>query len=157
MNLRKHIAVLIWLAFVAVCVLVISRSQFTADMSAFMPRDPTPTQRIMVEQLRDGVVSRLILIGVEGAPTTVLAKLSKNMAAQLRTSPELVTVNNGEQVGMEKDFDLLWRNRYLLSDAVTPQRFTSAGLKESLSGLPRSAGYADERHGAARAAQRSQW
>jgi predicted exporter len=134
MNLRKHIAVFIWLLFVAGCILIISRTRFTADMSAFMPRNPTPTQKIMVEQLRDGVVSRLILIGVEGAPAPVLAQLSKNMAVTLRSSAELVAVNNGEQAGMEKDFDLLWRNRYLLSDAVTPQRFTSAGLKESLSG-----------------------
>ena len=74
MNLRKHLSVIGWLAFVATCVLVISRSQFTADMSAFMPRNPTPTQKIMVEQLRDGVVSRLILIGVEGAPAPVLAQ-----------------------------------------------------------------------------------
>jgi predicted exporter len=133
MNLRRHIAVIVWLTFVAACVLVISRSQFTADMSAFMPRNPTPSQKIMVDQLRDGVVSRLILIGVEGAPSPVLAQLSKNMAAQLRTSPVLVAVNNGEQAGMEKDFDLLWHNRYLLSDAVTPQRFMPAGLKESLS------------------------
>ena len=133
MNLRKHIAVVVWLTFVATCVLVISRSHFTADMSAFMPRNPTPSQKIMVDQLRDGVVSRLILIGVEGAPAPVLAQLSKRMAVQLRTSPELVAVNNGEQIGMETDFNLLWRNRYLLSDAVTPQRFTPAGLKDSLS------------------------
>jgi predicted exporter len=134
MKLRSHIAVIVWSLFVAACVLVISRSQFTADMSAFMPRNPTPTQKIMVDQLRDGVVSRLILVGVEGAPAPVLAQISKSMAAILRTSPTLVAVNNGEQTGMEKDFDLLWRNRYLLSDAVTPQRFTPAGLKESLSG-----------------------
>ncbi len=134
MRPHRQVTVAIWLAFVAACVLVISRSQFTSDMSAFMPRTPTPTQKVMVEQLRDGVVSRLILIGVEGAPAPVLAQLSKNMAAQLRTSTELVAVNNGERAGMEKDFELLWRNRYLLSDAVTPQRFTPAGLQESLSG-----------------------
>ena len=69
MNLRKHIAVVVWLLFVATFVFIISRTQFTADMSAFMPRNPTPTQKIMVEQLRDGVVSRLILVGVEGAHT----------------------------------------------------------------------------------------
>jgi predicted exporter len=134
MNLRRSLAVTVWLVFVAACVLIIARSQFTADMSAFMPRDPTPTQKIMVEQLRDGVVSRLILVGVEGAPAPVLAQISKKMAAQLRGSPELAAVNNGEQAGMEKDFDLLWRNRYLLSDAVTPQRFSAAGLRDSLSG-----------------------
>lgn len=134
MSLRRHAAIALWLAFVAICVLVIVRSRFTADMSAFMPRDPTPSQKIMVEQLRDGVVSRLILIGVEGAPAPVLAQLSKDMAAPLRTAPELVAVNNGEQASMEKDFELLWNNRYLLSDAVAPQRFTPAGLQESLSG-----------------------
>jgi len=131
-NLRRHVAVIVWLVFVAACILVISRAQFTTDMSAFMPRDPTPTQKIMVEQLRDGAVSRLILVGVEGAPIPVLAQISKDMAAQLRTSPELAAVNNGEQVDMEKDFDLLWRNRYLLSDAVTPQRFSAKGLRNSL-------------------------
>ena len=132
MSLRRHAYVTVWLAFVAACVLVIGRSQFTADMSAFMPRDPTPTQKIMVEQLRDGVVSRLILIGVESAPAPALAQVSKNMAARLRTSPELAAVNNGEQVGMEKDFELLQRNRYLLSDAVTHERFSAQGLRDSL-------------------------
>lgn len=134
MNLRRSLAVGVWLAFVAACALVISRSQFTTDMSAFMPRDPTPTQKIMVEQLRDGVVSRLILVGVEGAPAPTLAQLSKGMAAQLRGSPELAAVNNGEQAGMEKDFDLLRHNRYLLSDAVTPGRFSAQGLRDSLTG-----------------------
>lgn len=134
MTLRRHVAIIVWLLFVAACVMAISRSRFTADMSAFMPRNPTPSQKIMVDQLRDGVVSRLILVGVEGAPAPVLAQISKKMAATLRVSPVFAAVNNGEQVGMEKDFDLLWRNRYLLSDAVTPQRFTPAGLKESLSG-----------------------
>src|SRR5512143_897302 len=107
MNMRRYAVVAVWLAFVAACVLVIGNSRFTADMSAFMPRDPTPTQKIMVEQLRDGVVARLILVGVEGAPAPVLAQLSKNMAARLRTAPELAAVSNGEQAGMEKDLELL--------------------------------------------------
>ncbi|HLP98917.1 MAG TPA: MMPL family transporter [Sideroxyarcus sp.] len=130
--LRKHLATAVWLAFVAACVLVISRTHFTADMSAFMPRDPTPTQKLMVEQLRDGVVARLILIGVEGAPAPVLARISKDMAARLRGSSELAAINNGEQAGMAKDFDLLWHNRYLLSDAVTAQRFSAQGLGDRL-------------------------
>jgi predicted exporter len=131
-NLRRHVFVTVWLAFVAACVLVIGNSRFTADMSAFMPRDPTPTQKIMVEQLRDGVVSRLILVGVEGAPAPALAQVSKDMAARLRTSPELAAVNNGEQAGMEKDLELLQRNRYLLSDAVTHERFSAQRLRDSL-------------------------
>lgn len=134
MNFGRYGALVIWLAFVAACVFVISRTIFNADMTAFLPRSPTPTQQIMVEQLRDGMVSRLILVSVDSAPIPVLAQISKNMAAQLRGDGELVVVNNGERAGLEKDFELLWRNRYLLSDAVTPQRFTVQGLSDSLSG-----------------------
>ena len=132
MNSRRYGALFIWLVLVAGCVLTISRSVFNADMSAFLPRTPTATQQIMVEQLRDGVVSRLILVGVEGAPAPTLAQISKRMSAQLRSDSELVSVNNGERIGLEKDFELLWRNRYLLSDAVTAQRFTAQGLHDSL-------------------------
>lgn len=136
---KRYSALAIWLTFVAACVLIISRTEFNADMSAFLPRSPTPTQQIMVEQLRDGVVSRLILVGVDGAPAPVLAQISKGMAAQLRgtnlrDNGELVAVNNGERASLEKDFELLWRYRYLLSDAVTAQRFTTQGLRDSLSG-----------------------
>ena len=133
MKFKRYSAPGVWLAFVALCIFIISRSVFNTDMSAFMPRSPTPTQQIMVEQMRDGVVSRLILAGIDGAPAPALAQISKAMAARLRGDGEFVAVNNGERVGLEKDFELLWRNRYVLSDAVTPQRFTAQGLHDSLS------------------------
>lgn len=122
----------IWLALVASCAVVISRTEFTADMSAFLPRSPTPSQKILVDQLRDGVVSRLILIGVDGAPQDALARVSKGMAAQMRKEEMLASVNNGESAGQQKDFDFLWRNRFLLSAAVTPEHYSATALHESL-------------------------
>src|SRR5512140_1823052 len=122
----------IWLALVASCAVVIGRTEFTADMSAFLPRSPTPSQKILVDQLRDGVVSRLILIGVDGAPQDALARVSKGMAAQLRKEEMLASVNNGESAGQQKDFDFLWRNRFLLSAAVAPEHFSATALHESL-------------------------
>ncbi len=62
-------AVIAWLAGVAACVVVVARTEFSADLSAFLPRSPSPEQRVLVEQLREGVVSRLILVGFEGATT----------------------------------------------------------------------------------------
>jgi predicted exporter len=130
MKARWRIAA--WLVFVALCVTVISRTHFTADMSAFLPRSPTPSQKILVDQVRDGVVSRLILIGVEGAPRDVLAQISKGMAAQLRGAQGFVKISNGEGGAQKQDFDFLWRNRYLLSPEVTAERYSAAGLRDSL-------------------------
>ncbi len=124
--------IFIWLLFVGVCVTLIARATFNADMSAFLPRTPTVNQQIMVEQLKDGAVSRLILVGIDGVQPSELAQISKSMAVQLRKLPELASVNNGERNGVESDFQLLWKNRYLLSDNVTAQHFTAEGLHDSL-------------------------
>lgn len=125
-------AVTAWLALLLACVVVISRTQFSTDLSAFLPRSPSPAQQILVEQLRDGVVSRLILIGIEGNAPQARAQASKRLAARLRKDDSFAAVNNGEDVGSGKDRDFLWRNRYLLSPAVTPDHFSPAAMREAL-------------------------
>ena len=85
-----------WLAFVVACIAVITRTTFTTDISAFLPRSPTPEQQVLVEQLREGVVSRLVLIGIEGAPPEALAQASKRLAVELRTPESFLSVDNGD-------------------------------------------------------------
>ena len=121
-----------WLVFIAACIAIIARTTFTTDISAFLPRSPTPAQQMLVEQLRDGVVSRLILIGIEGAAPDTLAQASKQLAAALREQDNFVSINNGENAGFARDREFLWRNRYLLSSAVTPERFSANGLRARL-------------------------
>jgi len=121
-----------WLVFVAACIAVIARTSITTDISAFLPRSPTPAQQLLVEQLRDGVVSRLILIGIEGAAPETLARLSKQLTTALRTQDGFASVNNGEEAGFAQDREFLWRNRYLLSPAVAPGRFSAEGLRARL-------------------------
>jgi predicted exporter len=121
-----------WLALVAACIAVISRTAFTTDISAFLPRSPTPEQRVLVDQLREGVVSRLILIGIEGAAQDALVQASRRLAAGLRHHGDFVSVENGDGIGAAQDREFLWRNRYLLSDAVTPERFSAIALRERL-------------------------
>jgi predicted exporter len=123
----------LWLAFILVCGIIISRSQFTTDLSAFLPRSPTPEQQLLLEQIRDGLASRLILVGIEGADAPTRAKLSKQVAQRLRADPIFVSINNGEPVSAERDRAYLFNNRYLLSPAVTPARFTVDGLHAALS------------------------
>lgn len=47
-------AVLVWLTGLLLCAVVIGRTSFTADLSAFLPRSPSAEQRVLVDQLREG-------------------------------------------------------------------------------------------------------
>jgi predicted exporter len=121
-----------WVLLVAASAAVVSRTTFTTDLSAFLPRSPTAEQRVLVEQLREGVVSRLVLIGIEDAAPEALAEASTKMAAELRRQDGFVSVDNGDGSGLEADREFLWRHRYLLSSAVAPGRFSAGGLRERL-------------------------
>ena len=121
---RRGIIVL-WIIGLALSGAVIVNTRFSTDMSAFLPRSPSAAERVLVDQLREGVASRLILVAIEGAAPDGLAAMSRSMADQLRVSGAFGIVNNGDPSAFERDRDLLWRNRYLLSPAVTPEHFTA--------------------------------
>ncbi|NLP63594.1 MMPL family transporter [Paraburkholderia sacchari] len=150
--LQRH-AVLVWLLFLIACAGTIARTHFSTDLSAFLPRSPSAGQRVLVDQLRDGVVSRLILVSIAGgdphdrnnsADTAARAQLSRQVAAQLRADPRFAAVHNGEAVNDARDQQFVFAHRYALSPAVRPQRFTAEGLHaalgESLDLLSSSAG-----------------
>lgn len=125
-------AVQLWLLFLIGCALVVQRAHFTADLSAFLPRAPSAEQRVLVDQLRDGVISRLILVAIEGGDAATRADISRGMAAALRRDPRFVSVNNGENAGQARDERFVFEHRYVLSPTVTPQRFSEQGLHRAL-------------------------
>ncbi|MDP2450786.1 MAG: MMPL family transporter [Polaromonas sp.] len=129
---RRFLPVWLWLAFLLACGAIISRTQITTDLSAFMPRNPTAEQQLLMDQLKDGLASRLILVGIEGEDGPARARLSKEVARTLRADPAFVAVNNGEPVNKERDRTYLFNNRYLLSPLVTPERFSTDGLHAAL-------------------------
>ncbi|HJX58061.1 MAG TPA: MMPL family transporter, partial [Thiobacillus sp.] len=133
MRRRGTAAIVLWLIFLLACVGIISRTHFTTDLSAFLPRSPTPEQQLLMDQLSDGLASRLILVGIEGADAPTRARLSRQIAQRLRADRTFVSVNNGEPVNAERDRAFLFDNRYLLSPAVTPERFSADGLHAALS------------------------
>ncbi|KVN99866.1 MMPL family transporter [Burkholderia ubonensis] len=132
LRVLRQRAVLAWLLGLLACGFAISRASFTADLSAFLPRSPSTGQRVLVDQLRDGLVSRLILVAIDGDTAAARAVLSRRMAAALRDDPQFAAVNNGEPVNDARDQQFIVAHRYLLSPAVTPQRFTTDGLHEAL-------------------------
>ena len=132
MNLPRAAPVGLWVALLAVCVVTIAHTSFTADLSAFLPKAPTAEQQVLVDQLTEGAVSRLILVGIEGSDATTRARLSHETATRLRASPEFTLVNNGETAGGERSREILFNHRYLLSPAVTADRFSEAGLRAAI-------------------------
>ncbi len=125
-------ATAVWAVLGAVAVIIVASARYTTDLSAFLPRSPTPTQRLLVDQLREGIASRLILIGIAGADPAARARISREMGRRLRPDRQFVSVNNGEPAGLERDRELLFSYRYLLSEAVNREHFTVQGLRESI-------------------------
>jgi predicted exporter len=125
-------AILIWITVMAASALFVARLHIDTDMTAFLPRTASPAQRVLVDQFRDGIVSRLVLIAIEGVPAGQSAAISKQLAGRLRGNHVFVSVENGDESGFERDRDFLWSNRYLLSERIEPGRFTRAGLRSAL-------------------------
>ena len=121
-----------WSVLATLAALVAARARYTADLSAFLPNAPTQAQQLLVEQLRDGLVSRLILVDIEGADPRTRANLSRGLAARLRADPAFRSVMNGEATGLERDREFVFGHRYLFSERVTPGRFTVEGLESAI-------------------------
>ncbi|MGU7817002.1 MMPL family transporter [Burkholderia sp. AW49-1] len=125
-------AVLVWLLALVACGIAIARANFTADLSAFLPRAPSAGQRVLVDQLRDGIVSRLILVAIDGGDAATRAALSRRVAGTLRADRQFSAIDNGEAVNDARDRQFVFDHRYLLSPAVSPQRFSADGLHQAL-------------------------
>src|SRR3954471_23006856 len=132
MTRSGRVAMVVWAAFVVAAIFVVAFAHYTTDLSAFLPRSPTATQRLLVDQLREGIASRLILVGIEGADSAERARICAATARRLRADPRFVAISNGEPVGVERDREVLFNHRYLLSEAVTPARVTAEGLRGSI-------------------------
>jgi predicted exporter len=129
---RRGVALGVWLGCMALAAIIVARAHYIADLSAFLPARPTPTQQLLIDQLRDGPASRLLLVAIEGADAAARAQIAQAMAAQLRRDAQFSTVNDGEPLGLEQERDFLFAHRYLLSDSVNAQRFSAAGLHAAI-------------------------
>jgi predicted exporter len=123
----------LWLLLMGLAVLVIARAHYSADLSAFLPRTPSSAQQLLVGQLRNGLASRLILIGIEGGDARQRAEASLALARALRASGAFANVNEGAERGAQQDRDFIFAHRYVLSAGVNPGRFSTDGLRAAIS------------------------
>ena len=121
-----------WLLSIAAAAWIAGHAAYITDLSAFLPSKPTPEQKLLVEQLRDGPASRLILIALEAADSQTRRQVSKMMAQLLRSDTQFSRVENGEPLSAERDRDFLFQHRYVLSNSVSAQRFSVTGLRAAI-------------------------
>ncbi len=120
--------------FAALCLLAAKTLRIETDFSAFLPPSASAPQRLLISQLRDGLVSRLMLVALhgEGVDEQTLARASRALAANLGGAAEFAYAANGSLDQFISQGEVLMRNRYVLSPALEAQKFSAPALHAAL-------------------------
>ena len=122
----------LWALAVAAAIGVVATARYSTDMSAFLPQNPSAEQQLLVDQIKDGALSRMLLMGIEGGTPGQRAEASRALAAWMRTSGAFDGVVNGDADSSARDQALLLAQRYALSPQVHEQRFSADGLRGAI-------------------------
>lgn len=119
------------------------------DLSIFLPDTRTAAQELLVNQLREGPTTHIVLAALDGADTSALAQTSRAMAERLRTNPDILAVVNGPESLSDRERQLLFDNRYLLMPADVAfgleTKDLRAALEQALTRLRSSLGMIERR------------
>lgn len=102
------------------------------EFTAFLPQTATPEERLLVAQLREGLVARLMLVALQGGDEKTLARASRALAAGLAGDPAFDYVANGASGQFAAQREVLMRHRYALSPMVSAERYTAPALRAAL-------------------------
>ena len=92
----SRLPVLLWLAWLAVAIWVLTaRTPVATDLTFFLPREAGLLDTILVQQMREGPASRLLLIALEGRDAAPRVSASRQLTAALQASPLFLSVSNG--------------------------------------------------------------
>ena len=114
------------------CWFALTSTRIQSQLSLLLPSDGSPAQRLLVQHLNQGSISRLILIGLTGSEPHILAQASQVLARTMRESGNFNYVHNGDASQSMVDYELLYQYRYVLSPAVQVEKFRMPALRTSL-------------------------
>lgn len=113
---RKAGGLALWAVLVALaCWWATQAVQVDSDLRLFLPKPATPAERILLEELKEGPGTRLLLVALSGADTATLAAVSDQVTRSLRVHPLFSRVENGTIDPDPRLFELVVKYRYLLS------------------------------------------
>ena len=111
---------------------VATHAHVESELSRLLPEGATPTERLLLTELRTGAGGRLILLALEGEDADLLAGASTQLATWMRNSGSFRYVGNGEQPLTQEEQERLFQNRYMLSPSLQPSPFSQDHLRDSL-------------------------
>lgn len=130
---RRARILLIFMSLLALSVLVlVNKLRVSSDISMFLPQGANWSQRVLVEELRKGANGKLVLIALQGGSRPQQLEVSHKLAKSLKSSKHFFYVNNGASGLPAQDRELIRKYRYVLSPAVTAERYTTEGLSLTL-------------------------
>jgi predicted exporter len=104
-----------WLGAIGVAVVVLlNQLQLSFDLSAFFPRHTTLAHEVLIEQVRNGPASRLLVVGIGGDETDDTIEAARQLRQDLVDNPLFVTVLNGEFDEQSADVPFPVSDYYLL-------------------------------------------
>lgn len=122
---------LLWLAALLLSVVQLVRTPINLDLSGFLPSHAHPTQRLLIDQMRDGVGGRLVLLSITGDKPEQRARISQQLAERMQQSGHFSLVANGAPLAPEQ-LTWLMERRYLLTPGLSAASFSADGLRKAL-------------------------
>lgn len=130
---RRSAAFVLWLLLLALSALqVFGRTQVENNLAGFLPSREQSATAALLEELQNGRAAQLILLGISGGSEAQRAAASQALGERLREDPAFSFVGNGQGELDPALLEMLLRHRYLLSPAVTPERFDAQTLRQQL-------------------------
>jgi predicted exporter len=118
--------------------LILAHVTIRSDMADLLPHGRTGAARLMSKELLSSTVTSLIILGIDGAPTDLLADVSQHITRELDRTGLFSFINNGSQNLLASDAQqVLFNRRYLLSPATTTEAFTIPALHDDMEKLLR--------------------
>jgi predicted exporter len=122
---------LLWLAALLLSMVQLARTPLNLDLSGFLPSHAHPTQRLLIDQMRDGVGGRLILLAITGDTPEQRARISQQLAERMQRSGQFSLVANGTPLPPAQ-LEWLMERRYLLTPNLGIESFNAANLRRTL-------------------------
>lgn len=122
----------LWIAALALLGWFVQRQLVIgADLRLFLPNPVTAEQRLLLDEIGEGPVSRVLVVALGGAEAPVLADVSRALVEALRENPNFRVITNGE-VSLDAVPDELLPYRFLLSPTLDTQPLDEQYLHHEL-------------------------